>query len=46
MNFKYVRIQGREMAANTNYAEGVFSITIIRETHIKNMYWKPHSLTD
>lgn len=27
MNFKYVRIQGREMAANTNYAEGVFSIS-------------------
>lgn len=21
------------------------SITIIRETHIKNMYWKPHILT-
>ena len=27
MNFKCVRIQGREMAANTNYAEGVFSIS-------------------
>ena len=21
------------------------NITIIRETHIKNMYWKPHILT-
>ena len=27
MNFKCVRIQGREMAANTNYAEGAFSIS-------------------
>ena len=27
MNFKCVRIQGREMAANTNYAEGDFSIS-------------------
>ena len=26
MNFKYVRIQGRELAANTMYAKGVFSM--------------------
>lgn len=28
--------------------KNIFTITntIIRETHIKNMYWKPHSLTD
>ena len=26
MNYKYVRIQGRELAANTMYAKGVFSM--------------------
>ncbi|MCQ2461736.1 MAG: hypothetical protein MJ115_06305 [Clostridia bacterium] len=26
MNFKYVRIQGRELAANTEYEKGVFSM--------------------
>ena len=26
LNFKYVRIQGRELAANTKYAKGVFSM--------------------
>lgn len=26
MDFKYVRIQGRELAANTMYAKGVFSM--------------------
>lgn len=26
MKFKYVRIQGRELAENTNYAKGVFSM--------------------
>ena len=26
MNYKYVRIQGRELAANTKYAAGVFSM--------------------
>lgn len=26
MEFKYVRIQGRELSANTNYAKGIFSI--------------------
>jgi hypothetical protein len=26
MKFKYVRIQGRELAANTNYAKGIFSM--------------------
>ena len=26
MNFKYVRIQGKELAANTKYAKGVFSM--------------------
>lgn len=26
MHFKYVRIQGRELASNTNYAQGIFSI--------------------
>ena len=26
--------------------KSIFTLTIIRETHIKNMYWKPHSLTD
>jgi hypothetical protein len=26
INFKYVRIQGRELAANTKYAKGVFSM--------------------
>lgn len=26
MDFKYVRIQGREIAWNTNYAKGIFSI--------------------
>ena len=26
MNFKYVRIQGQELAANTMYAKGVFSM--------------------
>jgi hypothetical protein len=26
MKFKYVRIQGKELAANTNYAKGVFSM--------------------
>ena len=29
MNFKYVRIQGQELAANTMYAKGIFS-----------MYWQ------
>ena len=24
---------------------GIKTKTIIRETHIKNMYWKPHILT-
>lgn len=28
MNFKYVRIQGREIAANTNYAKGIFSMCL------------------
>ena len=27
MKFKYVRIQGREVAANTNYARGIFSMS-------------------
>ena len=26
MKFKYVRIQGRELAANTNFAKGIFSM--------------------
>ena len=26
MNYKYVRIQGRELAANTMYAKGIFSM--------------------
>ena len=26
MDFKYVRIQGKELAANTNYAKGIFSM--------------------
>ena len=26
MKFKYVRIQGKELAANTNYAKGIFSM--------------------
>ena len=26
MNFKYVRIQGRELAENTRFAKGIFSI--------------------
>ena len=26
MNFKYVRIQGRELAENTNFAKGIFSM--------------------
>ena len=26
MNFKYVRIQGKELARNTMYAKGVFSM--------------------
>ena len=26
MNFKYVRIQGQELAANTMYAKGIFSM--------------------
>lgn len=26
MNFKYVRIQGKELAANTKYAKGIFSM--------------------
>ena len=26
MNFKYVRIQGRELAENTMYAKGIFSM--------------------
>ena len=26
-------------------AVDVLVVTIIRETHIKNMYWKPHILT-
>jgi hypothetical protein len=26
MKFKYVRIQGRELSANTNYAKGIFSM--------------------
>ena len=26
MNFKYVRIQGQELAANTMYAKGIFSL--------------------
>lgn len=26
MNFKYVRIQGRELAENTKYAKGIFSM--------------------
>ena len=26
MKFKYVRIQGRELAENTNYAKGIFSM--------------------
>ena len=28
MNFKYVRIQGRELAENTMYAKGVFSMCV------------------
>ena len=28
MKFKYVRIQGRELAANTMYAKGVFSMCV------------------
>jgi hypothetical protein len=28
MKFKYVRIQGRERAANTNYAKGVFRMCL------------------
>ena len=26
MNFKYVRIQGKELARNTMYAKGIFSM--------------------
>lgn len=26
MKFKYLRVQGKELAANTNYAKGVFSM--------------------
>lgn len=28
MNFKYVRIQGRELAENTMYAKGIFSMCV------------------
>lgn len=28
MKFKYVRIQGRELAANTMYAKGIFSMCV------------------
>ena len=26
MNFKYVRVQGKELAKNTMYAKGIFSM--------------------
>lgn len=30
---------------NRNGFNAILTRTIIRETHIKNMYWKPHILT-
>ena len=47
--FELTKSQIDELSEIANISMGNaatnLSITIIRETHIKNMYWKPHILT-